>query len=273
MATMNTNSGKRITLRLTGLDEDDGDIRLNDFVLQLDYLKKALAEIQNLVAENPIAFFKITELSKNSPSLIVIEAVPILVEHEAKVGILIDKFFSSIDEIHNGQYPMGFTHDTFNAFKDLTVLKDKQKVKDLSISRNGENTNQLLDFSKDIEAIMGNDEYEYGSFTGMLDAINIHNQNTFYIYPTSHMPKLKCIFPSQLRGKAIAGVGRYVTVFGEKKLKPNISEIPYEMQVFDIEVHPSSDELPLLSSLKGIASSLDRADLSENIIRGIRNDW
>ena len=51
----------RITLRLKGLDEDNGDVRLNDFVIQLDILKKTLTETQKLVSEKNFSYFKIVE--------------------------------------------------------------------------------------------------------------------------------------------------------------------------------------------------------------------
>ena len=117
-------------------------------------------------------------------------------------------------------------------------------------------------------------EFEFGAYTGMLEAINIHNQNIFYIYPASHLPKLKCSFPENLRTEVIAAIGKYVTVLGEKKFKPSIGDaIPYEMHAREIEVHPDEDELPTLMALKGLAPDITEGKTSEVFIREIRDEW
>ncbi|MGD0707407.1 MAG: hypothetical protein ABSA51_03025 [Anaerolineaceae bacterium] len=265
---------KRITLRLTGLDEDGGDIRLNEFVLQLDILKKALTETQTILSEKNFAYFRIVDLRQNSPAAIVLEAVPLTTENESKTQSLIDKFFRSIDEIHHGKYPEGFTKDTFDAYKDLTSLREKKKITEIVISRDGENPDHLYNLSNNIEKIVGEDEFEAGSYTGMLDAINIHNQNVFYIYPTSNLPKLKCAFSDELKKDAVSAIGKYVTVFGQKRLKPNIEKtLPYEMHAMRIEILPDEDTLPTLGELRGISPNITKGKSSEDFIRGIRNEW
>jgi len=268
------NTSNRIILRLRGLDEDGGDVRLNEFVQQLDILKKALSETQRLFPEEAFAYFKIVELQKNSPAQIGLEAVSIRIEDEPKTKALVDRFFNSITEIDNGKFPKGFTYETFYAYKDLTSLREKKRLTEVAISRNGNKPSFLYDFSSNIERIMGSDEFEFGAYTGMLEAINIHNQNIFYIYPTSHLPKLKCSFPKDLKAEAISAIGKYVTVFGNKKFKPNISgAIPYEIHVREIEVHPNEDELPTLKDLKGLSPNITEGKTSEDFVRGIRNEW
>jgi hypothetical protein len=270
----NMDNGKRITLRLRGLDEDNGDVRLNDFVLQLDILKKALSETQKLISDRPISYFKIVELRQNSPAQIVLEAVPTRYEDEIQTQALIDKFFYSISEIDKGNYPEGFTHETFDAYKDLTSLREKKRLTEIAILRNGNEPDLLADFATNIEKIMGADEFEFGTYTGMLDAINIHNQNIFYIYPTSQLPKLKCTFSKEIRAIAISAIGKYVTVTGEKRLKPKITDaLPYEMHANEIEIHIDEDNLPDLKGLKGIAPGLTGDKSSEEFVRGIRNEW
>jgi len=267
-------NSNRITLRLRGLDEDDGDVRLNEFAQQLDILKKALSETQKLVSDKPFAYFKIVELRQNSPAQIVLEAVPSKIEDGPKTQVLVDKFFFSLSEIDKGNFPEGFTYETFYAYKDLTSLREKKRLTEVVISRNGDNPSYLHDFSRNIEKIMGSDEFEFGAYTGMLEAINIHNQNVFYIYPASHLPKLKCNFPNNLKNEAISAIGKYVTIYGNKKLKPNISAaVPYEMYVQEIEVHPDEDILPTLRELKGLSPNIINGTKSEHFIRGVRNEW
>lgn len=264
----------RITLKLRGLDEDNGDVRLNDFVQELQILKNALTETQKLISENNFAYFKIVGLQKNSPAQVVLEAVPLKEEYSPYADALVDAFFSNITDIENNRYPARFTHETFDSYSQLTSLREKKKLTEIVISRDGETPNYLPDFSKKIEGIMGEDDYEIGSYSGMLDAINIHNQNIFYIYPTSHLPKLKCVFSSELKIDAVKAIGKYVTVSGQKRSMSNIHEShPYEMRVRKIEIHPDDGELPSLRDLKGIAPNITDNQSSESFIRGIRNEW
>lgn len=265
---------KRIILHIKGLDEDNGDVRLNDFIQELEILKKALIETQKLISSDTFAYFKVVELHKNSPAQVVVEPVPCNEEKTLETDLLVDNFFKNVKNIQQGAYPEGFTYETFEAYKDLTSLREKKKVADVGISQNGSDVDYLPDFSKKIEKIMGEDEFEFGSFTGMLDAINIHNQNIFYIYPTNKRPKLKCIFPKNLKNQSILAIGKYVTVFGRKRLMPNISGThPYEMTISRIDIHPDEKNLPTLSDLRGIVSKISNGMPTESIIRGLRNEW
>jgi len=266
---------KQLSIMLRGLDEDEGDVRFNNFIQQLDILKKALTETQKIYSKKAFAYFKVVELRHKSPACIVLEAVPHRIEDAEKTQVVVDKFFQSLDEIDSGRYPDGFSYETFTSYKDITSLREKKRITEIVISRNGDIQRKLEDFSRNIEKILGTDEFEIGSYTGMLEAINIHgNQNVFYVYPTSHMPKLKCLFPKDLKEIAISAIGHYVTVTGRKRYKPNISgAISYEMRIQDMVSHPPEDDLPSLADLKGIAPDITGNENSENFVRGIRNEW
>lgn len=265
----------RITLRIRGLDEDNGDVRLSVFVQELEILRKTLSETQKLMGNDEVAYFKIVELQKNSPAQVVVEPVPTKIEYQEQADNLVDLLFRNIANIQLGVYPTGFSYETLEAYKELTSLRDKKRISEIAIFREGGEVNYLTDFSSNIEKIKGNDEFEYGSYSGMLDAINIHNQNIFYIYRSTHSPKLKCSFSEELKDRAIAAIGKYVTICGIKKFLPNIEDdIPYEMFVKEIDIHPDEDKLPTLRELKGISSSgIPNGMSSETFIRGMRNEW
>ncbi len=267
------NKSTRIVLHMRGLDEDNGDVRLNDFIQGLENLKKALIETQKLVSGDSFAYFKIVELHKNSPAQVVLEPVPCSEDKIVETESLVNDFFKNVKNIQLGIFPENFTFEAFEAYKDITSLRDKNRVLDIGLSQNDSDIDYLQDFSKKIDIIMGKDEFEFGSYTGMLDAINIHNQNIFYVYPTNRFPKLKCIFSQELKNLALSAVGKYVTVVGQKRLMPNVSgSHPHEMNVKTIEIHPDETNLPSLKDLKGIAPNITRKQ-SELFVRGIRNEW
>lgn len=267
---------KRVTMQLRGLDQDGGDVRFDDFITQLDYFKKALSETQSLISEKNHVYFKIVDLRHNSPAQIVVEAVPIQPAYEITAEKIIDEFFCGMEQIQGGKIPEGFSYQTLESYRNLTHLKDIHRLEEISLSKNGESIKNLEELSKNISIILGNDEVEIGSFTGMLESINIHGEAKYFnLYQTSFpSPKLKCIFPKQLRSDAIAALGEHVRVTGEKKFKPKLKDpFPFEMLVNQIEVLPDEDQLPRLRDLKGIAPNATGAQSSEDFVRKVRNGW
>ena len=268
---------KRITLQLVGQDEDHGDVRFDDFIKQLDIIKKALSETERIVlkekSQKKTVYYRVVDLSHNSPALVVLEAVSVRVREDRSRQV-VDTFFRNLDNIEEGTIPDGFDYDAIQAFKKIPSLYERKRITEINISRNGDHRRQLNKLSYNIDKIMGPDEYEYGSVTGMLEQINIHSgQNVFTIYPTSDRPKLRCKFLQDLREDAIEAVGKYVCVFGKLKHKPKLGlSYPYEIMVSKIDLYPPEDQLPTLASFRGIISDMEDI-ASEDFIRRTRDEW
>ncbi|MEL7645363.1 MAG: hypothetical protein AAGU04_03720 [Anaerolineaceae bacterium] len=268
-------NANQIVIHITGLPEDGYDVKFDEFVSQLELVKKALFETQRLISKDTeIAYFRVKNLQKQSPSQVVIEAVPISNDYKDKAQVLVDYFFQSIVALEKGEWPFEYSESAFEAYKELPSLKMKGRVRNVEFSKNGGERFQVNNLSKNIGILLGPDETEYGSYTGMLELINVHKQNIFYIYPTYLLPKLKCFFPNKLKGEVISAVGKFVTVYGHKKIRPLFqSGIPYQMDIDQIEIHPGADELPMLRDLKGtLPTSADDVS-SEDFVRGLRNEW
>lgn len=265
---------KRITLQIRGRDTDNGDVRFDDFIKQLGAVKSALTETGRVVSEKASVYFKVVDLRHASPASIVLEAVSISVR-ENMAEAIIEKFFASLDDIERGIAPSGFDYEAFQAFKDMTTLLGKKKLTEIKVSPNGGASKSLEYLAHNVDQILGPDEYEIGSLTGMLEQINVHlNQNMFTIYPTTHHPKVRCVFTQTLRKDAIHAVGEYVRVTGRMKYKTKLrGAYPYEIAVEGLEVYPPEDELPTLDDLRGIIPSGPNDPKSEDIIGKIRGEW
>lgn len=269
---------KRITLRIVGQEEDRGDVRFNDFIKQLGILRSALSETERVAlgkkSKKKSVYYKVVDLSHNSPAAVVLEAVPVKAQ-EDKAGEVVDAFFENLDKIEQGIIPSGFDYEAIQAFKEIPSLYEKKRLSEITISRNGDQGRILNKLSQRVDEILGPDEYEYGSLTGMLEQINLHsNQNVFTIYPTSQRPKLRCKFPQDLRKDAIQAVGQYVNVSGKLKFKPKLDiSYPYEVIVSEIEIYRPENELPTLASLGGIAPDATGDVASEDFVREMRDEW
>jgi hypothetical protein len=120
-----------------------------------------------------------------------------------------------------------------------------------------------------LDRVIGEDTKEQGSVTGWLWKVNLHNTSRFDIYPTVGPKKVACRFPRHLREKVILGLAKYVTVFGELRLK-QWADFPHAIVADDIDIHPDPSELPRLSDLHGMAPNATGGLSSEDFIESVR---
>lgn len=262
----------RITVQIIGAKEDKTDVRFADFLKQLEAIEKALIETDRIVSEGKSAYFRVSDLHHDSPASVEIEGVSIEADRDYTIPLL-DTFFGGLKAIQNGNEPRGgFDYDTLTAYKSL-VAYNGTSIQETIIKRDDEILSLSRTLPEAIERLLGPDIFEEGSITGKLDAINLHTfPNSFTVYPPVRLPKLKCVFPKELREDAVRAVDRYVQVYGRMKFKKRDS-FPYEMQVREIEVFRPSEELPTLRSLRGIAPDATGGKTATDFIRDNRENW
>ena len=262
----------RITLQIVGSETDDGDVRFDDFLKQLNAIKKALTETDRLVSEDgQSVYFRVVDLRHLSPAALEIEAVPIEGKRNNAIAVM-DTFYSAVTEIQRKQQaPAFFDYPALQAFKELPTYKNTSITR-TTISRSGDELALSRSLPETVDKILGPDIYEHGSITGMIDQINIHGQNVFTVYPLVRLPKLKCVFPKELRKQAIQAIGQHVTIYGRMKYKKRDLH-PFEMDVESVDIHPEDDFLPSLGELRGTAPGITGRLTSDEFVRQLRDDW
>ena len=95
-------------------------------------------------------------------------------------------------------------------------------------------------------------EYAFGSVTGRLEQLNVHDGvNRFTLLPLIG-PRISGVFPEAVKTLIEGGFDRRVRLYGRLKF-PSDENYPREIdQVTDIEVFEPDDELPRLTDLRGI---------------------
>lgn len=268
---MDTN---RLTLRIRGRDEDNGDVRFDDFLKQLNAWRIAITETErSFFSDKDTVYFKVVDLKKQSPASVVIEAVS-ADPSTKRAEYVVEKFFTSLQKIEKGEAPEGLTYSAYQAFKQVPSMVGNG-VTELTISRNGDSVPVNKSLVSKIDEILGPDDYEYGWAIGMLEKINLHaNQNVFTIYSVAHKPPLRCVFHAEQREDAIRAVGKHVEVRGFLKYKhrQRLSD-PYEIIVDNIEILPPEKELPTFGQLRGTALRTDDTLASEELIGRLRDEW
>ncbi len=259
------------TIQLIGSVEDNENIRLSDFIQELTSIKETLIEIDRRITRTtkPSTDFRIIDLSRASPSCIVLEAIPIEPEID-NTSIVIDKFISGLQSITKGFAPKDFDSPLLEQFEKIGKgLRRKLKevkflYKDLSVIIGKTFEGQIL-------KLIGESQFVDGSIEGTLEMINIHKKvNKFRIYPIVGPKKVNCHFPESLYNDVIKAIGHYINVKGKLEYKER-DDFPYTVNVDSIEIYPDENELPTIFDLRGIAPNATGSLSSEEFVRKLRD--
>lgn len=106
-----------------------------------------------------------------------------------------------------------------------------------------------------------------GSVAGRVEALNIHGEMVFYVYPVSG-PRVACRFPDDMFDQVQAAIGRYVAVHG-KITYDATGAFPANVEVDRIEAY--EDERPRLKDLFGLVPNLTGGIESAAYVRAMRD--
>jgi hypothetical protein len=276
---------KRITIQLIGSIEEEGHVRLNSFISQLEAVKAALKQTERLVSgeDESSVYYRVVDLRHSSPATIVLEAVSTAsastpptrrrrqqqprTDHSQAT---VTQFFHSLKDIREKkQAPARADLQALEAFRNLTGNLDKS-FSGMKLINTDESVSIDNDFREAIEGIIGPDELIEGSVTGMLEKVNLHNTARFDIFPMIGPKQVTCDFKRALREKVIASLDKFVTVSGKLRYK-KLEDFPYAINAEDIVIVPPDDELPSIFDLKGMAPDLTDGRSTHEFLEAIRD--
>ncbi len=105
-------------------------------------------------------------------------------------------------------------------------------------------------FQRNLDEIVGPDEFADGAISGMLEAVNFHIVNKFTLYPTLGPVKVTGTFDARLRPEIKQAIGSFVTVAGKLRYKA-WSPFPHGIIAELVDIHQPDAELPTLTALRG----------------------
>jgi hypothetical protein len=262
-----------LTIQLEGASEDQGHVRLGEFIDELKAVSAALRHTERILTggENTV-YYRIIDLKHSSPSTVRIQSVAQKPLHAAMPRKIFRRFSTSVRMIRKGRLPVDFDAEAIEAFKNLTdpLKKHLARVKFIEEDRKEAVVDQK--YEQALNKIIGFDQKERGSILGKLDALNVHlSNNQFFVYPTIGPTRLTCRFQNPLRNKVLAAAGQYVRVDGWAIYKSN-AKFPHAMQVTDLEVL-AEGQASKLSDIRGIAPDATNGEKSEDFVRKIRDAW
>ena len=271
MATRQPSQSLTIRYAIEGKSEN-ADVRLGDFAAQLVQLQKVLVSFDLAVSSGSRSTdWKVVDLSHSSPATVVLEPTR-LAERPDHRALVVQQFKATTSAVLRGEVPQDIDMDVLEELRKLTA-NVRRKFASISIGFDNERLDITPAFASTIEAHLANTEACEGTVWGALDTLNVHaDANVFYIYPEVGRDKIKCKFQEGLLEKARKAIKRRVEVIGTLRFRPT-ARYPFEVAVRDIDIFPAEADLPLLSSLRGLAPDATDGLKSEDFVRRQRDEW
>jgi hypothetical protein len=109
-----------------------------------------------------------------------------------------------------------------------------------------------------------------GSVTGRLEALSVHGQRQFTLYPSRPDEEITCVFQDkQLLPRVLDALEKRVTVYGTLHFGLGRA-FPTRVEVDDFDPHPAASELPSLLDMRG---AWPPGPPSEEIVKALRDEW
>lgn len=263
----------RIAIRLVGLPEDEGDVRVVAFTKKLNALLSSLRATEKTVSEQSGTFdYRVVDLSHSSPSTVEVEVIALDEEAMELRDDLTENFYRTAQAINaGGDIPAEFSYGDLQKFKDLEPRK--KDVPEVSLFFGNQSLKLAIDWSDKIEELLGPDQFEIGSVVGRLEQINVHGNNrTFHVYPTFDEPAVKCEFEERHREQIVQALDKYVEIFGTLTYKAR-SQFPHHISVDRIEIFLKESQLPTLDDFSGVAPNITEGKTIEDYLQEVRRGW
>lgn len=263
----------RVKLVVEGLESDDGHVRLDVFVGELQKLQAALGRADARVSDGKrCSYFAVVGLSHNSPATVELEAR--VIPHartDCRVAALA-LLSSAIEAVQRGEFSENSDFDLLNDVKELAApIGQTLRTANLLIgSKSYQLTEKLADT---VATLQADQEACVTTVEGMLEHVNVHDgANVFTIFPDVGPSRIKCKLPEALAEKGIGAIRRRVAVSGVAKFR-KYNPFPHEIEATELEVYQLDGDLPGWSDLFGIAPNATGEVSSEDFVRQVRNEW
>jgi hypothetical protein len=267
---------RRLTIQIVGSAEDKKNVRLTDFIEQLNNVKKALAETELAVSgkSSSTIEYRIVDLRHNSPATVVIEPIAYYPDGKRdrnRTTAVIESFAKELKTIKKkGETAIEPELNRLAAIRNIGV-KQNSRVEEVKITVGRNVVTIDEDFRQKLDAIVGPDEFAHGSVSGMLDVVNLHDGNRFQLYPSIGARKVSGTFPGEIRPVVKNAIGCFVTVTGRLRYKA-WSPYPHGINAESIDIHEPDNELPSLTDLRGVFAGITGDLASEEFVHQLRDE-
>jgi hypothetical protein len=265
----------QITIQIEGIAEDGGAVRLADFLEELNAVKNALRQTERVVvkSEERAVEYKIIKLSQSSPAIVTIDIAPRDPVYSHTPRKISRRFTTSLSMVRRGhRYASSLDLRTLETFQGINAPVKKHISRVTVIGENSQPVQIDQQFERSLKRLLEGDERERDEIVGRVERLDIHNKTQFDIYPMIGSSRIRCTAPKRLYSKILSSVGQWVAVDGWALYRKD-GPFPYAMKVEEISPRKTDEELPLMSSLHGIAPNATDGKSAEDFVRELRDAY
>ncbi len=264
-----------ITVELEGDAAAGGDLQLGQFIEELTAVRNALRQTERNVLrrDESTVRYRVTNLSHSSPARVTItmsSREPVYRDVPRRISRRFRWALNTVRRDH--RYAERLDLRTLETFKAIAAPAVKHNIRVLVSTEREQNINLDRAFDTRLTRLIAGDEREKDEIVGKVDRVDIHNKNTFDIYPVVGPKRVRCNAPKRLLDQVVASVGKYVSVEGVALYRKD-APFPYALKVEAIHPRRPDRELPTMQSLHGTMPNATDGLSAEDFVRKFRNDY
>ena len=275
-ASLPINDQDPFSFTLSGSERDRGYVRLSELSDCISRIEGCFRQTERCVqGSSPKLVYLVRRMKVGSPAFCEFEA-----EKPVRGGDCRKEVFglvlSTIAALEQGRLDI-------DPRLDFEALTSYRKVGQIAMSDNPQARCGLIlgktvvspQFQQTLSQLLTGQECAYGSVTGTLEKVDIHQKLQFAIFPHRSASQVVCTFQDELLDRVLCAVRerKPVTVYGKLHYSAN-RKVPIRVDVVDLEQESGPEEMPLprLTDLVGKMASSDFDD-SVTTVRKLRDDW
>jgi hypothetical protein len=258
---------RRIQFHLEGDPRKDGLVLAQDLVSFLTSVLSVLRRIESDRGRKAKTGYRVVDLDIGSAT-VTLEAEEID-DYEA-AGILSDFIRGACAVRDSSLEAEKFSPKTKRAFLKLLAPVKANHVYSVNISADSVGVEFRGEQQQILRLASGLDVHAIGEICGYIDAINVHREPVFFLYPEVGPTRVRCVFDKTQLDTVRSALKRYVTVVGLIEYAEG-SPFASKIHVDRIEVHPDEGDLVSVESLFGSVPDLTGEMDSVSHVRQFRN--
>lgn len=244
---MNDRPGGILEFQLEGDAKREGLVLAQDFVAFLGTVLDVLRKLETERGRKPAINYRVVELEIGS-AVIALEPESDEVEDAPEV---VADFLEGVAAVRDHRLHLTrFAPATKQAFGELSRPLRASHLRLIKVRSDSIRMELRQDAEGPLSEIVAPEVHSMGALSGYIDAINVHRDPIFFLYPEVGPTRVRCVFDRTLLDEVRAALKCYVTVHGLIEY-PETSPFATRVAVDRIDIHPPTSALPSLDSLQG----------------------
>ena len=262
-----TRTPLRLRFRLEGDPRKDGLVLAQDLVAFLTTTLTVLRRLEYDRGRKGRTCYRVVDLDIGS-AVLTLEPEGI---DEYEAGWILSDFIRGVAAVRDRSLDQQkFPERTKRAFLKLLKPVTENHLYSVSISSDSVGVELRGEQGEALRIAAGFDIHALGEISGYIDAVNVHRESVFFLYPEVGATKVRCVFDNDLLDTVRSALKQFVTVVG---LIEYVDGSPFasKVNVERVEVHPPEGELVSVESLFGSVPGLAPESDSVSHVRQYRD--